>query len=120
MTLSPKDAERALLDRYGEPAKAPTDYVVGFRTQVGRVLAIHRTIQQTRIWFQPPAPPSLDGVTLLDEPNNGNSNINGPLAPLRRPDTQRVEVDSLTALQRFLDWYDGGTAHEVEKTARLT
>lgn len=119
MTLPPKDAERALFARYGEPAKTPTDYVVGFRTPVGRVLAIHRTNQETSIWFQPPAPPRMDGVTLLDAPNNGNSNINGPLAPLRSPDTQRVEVDSLAALHRFLDWYDGGTSSDTNGTDLL-
>ena len=119
MTLSPNDAKKALLTRYGEPAKEPTDYIIGFRTPVGRVLAIHRTSQETRIWFQPPAPPQLDGVTVLDAPNNGNSNINGPLAPLKRPDTQRVEIDSATALQRFLDWYDGAAAPEVEQPEPL-
>jgi hypothetical protein len=51
MTLSPTDTERALLDRYGEPSKAANDYISGFRTPVGRVLAIHRTTQGTRIWF---------------------------------------------------------------------
>ncbi|WP_288942917.1 hypothetical protein [uncultured Roseovarius sp.] len=120
MTLPPKDAERALLARYGEPAKDPTDYVIGFRTPVGRVLAIHRTNQETRIWFQPPAPPQMDGITLLDEPNNGNSNINGPFAPLRKPDTQRVEVDSLTALYRFLDWHDDGTSSDTNEPSRLS
>lgn len=119
MTLPPIDAEKALLARYGEPAKEPTDYTIGFRTPVGRVLAIHRTIQETRIWFQPPAPPQLDGVTILGEPNNGNSNINGPLAPLKRPDTQRVEIDSPTALQRFLDWYDGASVLEAEQPVPL-
>ena len=107
MTLAPAEAERLLRSRYGDPAKAPTDYIIGFRNPVGRVLAIHRTNQTTRVWFQPPAPPHLDGVALLTERNNGNSNINGPLSPLKRPDTQRVEIDSLTALQHFLDWYDG-------------
>lgn len=115
MTLSPKDAEQILRTRYGAPAKEPTDYVIGFRNPVGRVLALHRTIQETRVWFQPPEPPQIDGIKLLDEPNNGNSNINGPLAPLKRPDTQRIEVDSATALQRFLDWYDGGTKSEVSE-----
>jgi len=119
MTLSPKDAERALRARYGEPAKDPTDYVIGFRTPVGRVLAIHRKSQQTRIWFQPPEPPKMDGVTLLGEPNNGNSNINGPLAPLKRPDTQRVEIDSPSALKRFLDWYDSVAKPEVNHTDLL-
>lgn len=113
MTIKPADAESLLLARYGDPAKPASDYVIGFRNPAGRVLAIHRTIQDTRIWFQPPAPPPLDGVTLLPEPNNGNSNLNGPLAPLRRPDTQRAEIDSPTALQRFLDWYDGVSAPEV-------
>lgn len=113
MTIKPAEAERLLLARYGDPAKPASNYVIGFRNPVGRVLAIHRTNQATRIWFQPPAPPPLDGITLLPEPNNGNSNINGPLAPLRRPDTLRVEVDSLTALRRFLDWYDGVNATEV-------
>jgi hypothetical protein len=107
MTITPTDAERLLLARYGDPAKPASDYVIGFRNPVGRVLALHRTLQETRIWFQPPAPPPLGGVTLLSEPNNGNSNINGPLAPLKRPDTLRAEIDSATALQRFLDWYDG-------------
>ncbi len=121
MTLSPNGAEKALLARYGEPAKEPTDYIIGFRAPVGRVLAIHRTTQETRIWFQPPAPPQLDGVRLLDEPNNGNSNINGLLAPLKQPDTQRVEIDSATALQRFLDRYDGSASPEAgtERPFRL-
>ena len=107
MTLPPSDAEQVLLTRYGEPAKEATDYVIGFQTPKGKVLAIHRTTQETRIWFQPPVPPTMDGITLLDQPNNGNSNINGPLAPLRRPGTLRVEVDSPSALTLFLDWYDG-------------
>lgn len=119
MTVSPKDAERVLRARYGEPAKAPTDYVIGFRTPAGRVLAIHRTIQETRIWFQPPEPPQMGGITLLAEANNGNSNINGSLAPLRRSDTQRVEVDNRAALQRFLDWYDGGAKPGVDRTDPL-
>ncbi|WP_198670711.1 hypothetical protein [Oceanicella sp. SM1341] len=110
MTLAPAEAERLLRSRYGDPAKAPTDYIIGFRNSVGRVLAIHRTNQTTRVWFQPPAPPQLDGVALLPEPNNGNHHINGPLRPLTRPDTQRAEIDSPTALQRFLDWYDGAPA----------
>ena len=109
MTLTPSDAEQFLLTRYGEPAKSPTDYVIGFQNPTDRILAIHRTTQETRIWFQPPAPPTMEGVTLLDAPDNGNSNINGPLAPLKRPDTQRAEIDSPTALKRFLDWYDGLT-----------
>ncbi len=107
MTLTPAEAERLLRSHYGDPAKEPTDYIIGFRNPVGRVLAIHRTNQTTRVWFQPPAPPHLDGVALLAGPNNGNSNINGPLAPLKRPDTQRAEIDSPAALQRFLYWYDG-------------
>ena len=107
MTLKPVEAERLLISRFSEPAKMPTGKVIGFRTQIGKVLAIHREADETRIWFQPPVPPALDGVTLLANPNNGNHHINGPLSPLARRDTLRVEIDSATALRRFLDWYDG-------------
>lgn len=114
MTLAPAEAERLLRSRYGEPAKAPTDYVIGFRNPIGRVLAIHRINKTTCVWFQPPAPPPLAGVALLAAPKNGNSNINGPLAPLKRPDTQRAEIDSPTALQRFLEWYDGAPVEALK------
>lgn len=107
LTLAIAEAEVILRSRLGEPAKPPTDYVVGFLTPIGKVLAIHREAAETRIWFQPPAPPALDGVRLMDTPSNGNSNINGPLLPLRSPTTLRVEVDNSDALNRFIDWYAG-------------
>jgi len=43
----------------------------------------------------------------MDTASNGNSNINGPLSPLRAPTTLRVEVDNPAALNKFLDWYAG-------------
>lgn len=107
MTLPIPDAEVILRNRLGEPAKPATDYVVGFATPTGKMLAIHREATETRIWFQPPAPPNLAGVRLMSAASNGNSNINGPLLPLRAPTTLRVEVDSAGALHRFLDWYAG-------------
>ncbi|MFQ8432901.1 hypothetical protein [Amaricoccus sp. W119] len=107
MTLAIADAEAILRLRLGEPAKPPTDYVIGFKTPAGKVLAIHREASETRIWFEPPAPPSLDGVRPMNRASNGNSNINGPLQPLCAPTTLRVEVDSPGALNRFLDWYAG-------------
>jgi hypothetical protein len=110
MTLGIADAETILRSRLGEPAKLPTDYVVGFTAPSGKVLAIHREATETRIWFQPPAPPNLDGVRLMDTASNGNSNINGPLLPLRAPTTLRVEVESSGALNRFLDWYAGSAS----------
>ncbi|WP_279356194.1 hypothetical protein [Methylobacterium indicum] len=110
MTLPIAAAEAILRSRFGEPAKPPTDYVVGFATPNGKVLAIHREAAETRIWFQPPAPPELAGVRLMGAASNGNSNINGPLQPLRAPMTLRVEVDSAGALNRFLDWYAGAGA----------
>lgn len=105
MTLAVDEAEAILRARLGEPAKSPTQYVIGFSTPSGRVLAIERRLANTRIWFQPPEPPALDGVHLMSKPSNGNSNLNGPLLPLRAPTTLRVEVDSAAALNRFLDWY---------------
>ncbi|MGY4450481.1 hypothetical protein ACVWZR_005141 [Bradyrhizobium sp. i1.3.1] len=107
MPLVTADAEATLRSRLGKPAKPPTDYVIGFSTPTGKVLALHREASETRIWFEPPAPPKLDGVRLMDNPSNGNSNINGPLLRLRSPSTLRVEVDSPGALDRFLDWYAG-------------
>lgn len=118
MTLAIADAEAILRSRLGEPAKQPTDYVVGFTTPSGKVLAIHREATETRVWFQPPAPPDLDGVRLMDATSNGNSNINGPLLPLRAPTTLRVEVDSPGALNRFLDWYAGsGSGARIDSAA---
>lgn len=109
MTLAIAEAEAILRSRLGEPAKPPTGDVIGFKTPTGKVLAIHREPNTTRIWFQPPAPPSIDGVSLMNRPSNGNSNINGPLLPLRALTTLRVEVESRGALNRFLDWYLGMT-----------
>ena len=106
MSLSIQQARNILLDRYGEPAKKPTKYVIGFKNPSGRVLAMHNTIAKACIWFQPPKPPQMVGVVVLPEPNNGNSNINGPLLPLKAVDTQRVEIEDADALRRFLDWYD--------------
>lgn len=107
MTLSIAEAEAILRRRLGEPAKPPTNYVVGFITPSDKVLAIDRGASETRVWFQPPVPPDIVGVRLMENTSNGNSNINGPLLPLREPTTLRVEVDSHDALQRFLDWYIG-------------
>ena len=120
MTLAIADAEAILRSRLGEPAKPPTNYVIGFTTPSGKLLAIHREVNETRIWFQPPRPPKLDGVRLTDAASNGNSNINGPLLPLRAPTTLRVEVDDAAALNRFLDWYAGsGNAILASSTASV-
>lgn len=106
MTLSVSVAEKILRSRFDEPVKTPTQYVIGFRTSVGRVLALHREANQTRLWFQPPAPPSLAGVELM--PGSAkNSNLDGPLSPLNTLSALRVEVDDETALRQFLDWYEG-------------
>jgi hypothetical protein len=66
MTLAIADVEAILWSHLGEPAKPPTDYVVGFATPSGKLLAIDRVASETRVWFQPPEPPNLDGVRLLD------------------------------------------------------
>lgn len=107
MTLQIANAEAVLRSRLGDPVKSPTEYVIGFKTPTGKVLAVHREANETRVWFQPPAPPALEGVQLMKSASNGNSNINGPLLPLRTPATLRVEVDSAEALNRFVDWYAG-------------
>ena len=114
MSLPIADAEQILGNRFGEPAKPPTQYVIGFKTSIGRVLALHREANETRIWFQPPAPPRLDGVTVM--PNSAkNSNLDGPLSLLNTSSALRVEIGDETALRRFLDWYDslGGATKQA-------
>lgn len=105
MTLVVEQAEKILRARLGAPVKQPTDYVVGFVVPSGKVLAMDRRASETRLWFQPPAPPTLEGVRQIPVAN-GNSNLDsGPLAPLKAPTTLRVEIDSAAALHRFIDWY---------------
>jgi hypothetical protein len=73
MTLPIAAAEQILRRRFGEPAKTSTQYVIGFKTSLGRVLALHREADETRVWFQPPTPPRLEGVTLM--PNSAKTII---------------------------------------------
>lgn len=117
MTLAIAEAEAILRARLGEPIKSPTDYVIGFATPSGKTLAIHRQASETRIWFQPPGPPLFEGVRTMEQPSNGNSNLNGPLRSLSTPTTLRVEVDSRGALSLFLDWYLDGSAEKVALAA---
>jgi hypothetical protein len=109
MTLPVAVAEQILRRRFGEPAEPPTQYVIGFRTQTDRVLGLDLEANETRIWFQPPAPPELEGVAVIT-PSAKNSNLNGSLSPLNVADSLRVEVDGEAALSRFLDWYAGSLA----------
>lgn len=109
MTLPIAMAEQILRRRFGEPAKTPTQYVIGFRTSLGRVLGLHREANETRIWFQPPAPPELAGIVLMGS-SARNDNLNGPLSPLNAPGALRVEVEGEAAFHRFLDWYAGSVA----------
>jgi hypothetical protein len=106
MTLPVAVAEQILVRRFGEPAKLPTQYVIGFKTSTGRVFALHREANESRIWFQPPAPPQLEGVALMAS-SAKNDNLNGPLSPLNASSALRVEVDSEAALHQFFDWYAG-------------
>lgn len=106
MTLPVAVAEQVLRRRFGEPAKPSTLYVIGFKTPTGRVFALDRRATETRIWFQPPAPPELEGAALLAD-SAKNDNLNGPLSPLNAAGALRLEVDGEAALHRFLDWYSG-------------
>jgi hypothetical protein len=58
VTLQIANAEAVLRSRLGDPVKSPTEYVIGFKTPTGKVLAVHREANETRVWFQPPAPPA--------------------------------------------------------------
>ena len=99
------EAERLLVQRLGLPVKPPTKYVIGFKTPNGKLLAMHRTSQLVRVWFQLPAPPAIGGLHLLHNPSNGNSNLNGPLKALQATNVLRAELTSAPSLHTFLDWY---------------
>ncbi|MBA4801828.1 MAG: hypothetical protein H2040_08175 [Euryhalocaulis sp.] len=118
MTLSIATAETIMRDRLGEPVKPPTNYVIGFKIASGKLIALDRRQLEPRPWFQPPAPPSIEGVRLLSSPSNGNSNLSGPLQPLRQPNTLRAEVSSAWALERFLDWYAGETYSGMNQASK--
>lgn len=106
MTLPIATAEKILRRRLGESVKE-VKYVIGFKTSAGRVLALHRTLSETCIWFLPPAPTPIEGVKLINYA--ANDNLSGPLAALGIPNnTLRVEVATEGALNRFIDWYIGG------------
>ena len=122
MSLPPATAERILRARLGAPinpvphggrAGQDNDKLTGFALPDGRVLALNRKIgAETHVWFEPPAPPELDGVRLRETPTI-NSNLSGRLAVLNQRHGLQVEVDTEAALQRFLDWYVGGTASAI-------
>ncbi len=61
MSVPITTAEGGLRARLGEPG-TEVKYVLGFTTATGKVLALHRTASETRLWFVPPAPPKIDGV----------------------------------------------------------
>ena len=49
MSLTVAVAEQILRSRFGEAAKPPTQYVIGFKTSVGRVLALPRGGRNTNL-----------------------------------------------------------------------
>ena len=112
MSLHPSTAEGVLRARLAEPIKTHTQKVIGFKTAAGRILALHREAAETRVWFMPPAPPTIDGITLMPKVAI-NSNLNGELEALNNENGLRAEVDNEAALHRFLDWY-GAPAASVQ------
>lgn len=106
MTLKPEVAERIFNERKMQPAKEPTKKIIGFLTSKGKIFAMPREQAETRIWFQRPAPPPLNGVELMRDGNDGNSNLRSfPLKPLYKTGSMRVVIQSATGLHNFLDWY---------------
>ncbi|MFC2969491.1 hypothetical protein [Acidimangrovimonas pyrenivorans] len=51
--------------------------------------------------------------------NNGNSNLNGPLAILKKPETLRARFETPGALRSFLDWYDGAAASNTSRETQI-
>lgn len=94
-------AEQSLTAWLGPPIK-DVQYLVGFRTPNGRLIALDRRAAATRIWFMPPTRP-IEGVTYIAHAKNDN--LNGPFAPLNSPIARRAEVESEEALRAFVTWY---------------
>ncbi|MFN3690517.1 MAG: hypothetical protein ACK4UU_06305, partial [Fimbriimonadales bacterium] len=101
MTLSSALAEQSLIRLLGAPVKE-VQYVIGFRTPNGRVLALDRRAAVARIWFMPPSRP-IDGVVYV--PHARNDNLNGQLSQLNSPTARRAEIASEDALRAFVTWY---------------
>ncbi len=114
MARASTGAERLLRARLGSPinpvpsgprAGQDNDKVLGFGMPDGRVLALDRkAIGKTRIWFQPPEPPELDGMAMRPK-SRKSANLSGRLAVLNNRQGLQVEVSSVVAFQRFPDWY---------------
>ena len=107
MSVPIPTAESILRARLGEPGKE-VKYVLGFTTATGKVLALHRTASETRLWFLPPAPPKIDGVVLMPT-SAKNDDLNGKFAPLNTSSALRVEIATEGGLNQFLDWFAGST-----------
>ena len=115
--LPPSDAEKILDARFGQPlnlvgrgirAGERNRKISGYRTSSGRVLALNRASQTTYIWFQPPMPPEIKGCELRERPAT-NADLNGDLSILNNRKGLQIEVNSLVALNAFLDWYNNST-----------
>lgn len=114
MSVPITTAEGVLRARLGEPGKE-VKYVLGFTTAKGKVLALHRTASETRLWFMPPAPPKIDGVVLMST-SAKNDDLNGRFAPLNTSSALRVEIATEGGLSRFLDWYAASTTGAVQSS----
>lgn len=101
MTLLTGDAERLLKSWLGQPLKE-VQYIIGFQSFGGRVLALDRRPRVARVWFLPPLRP-IAGVTYIAHAKNDD--LNGPLKSLNARVAQRAEFASEAALQEFLTWY---------------
>lgn len=99
--LSSSAAEQFLIAWLGAPVKE-VQYVIGFRTPNGRLLALDRRASVARIWFMPPMRP-IEGVTYISHAKNDN--LNGRLSPLNSLVARRAEIESEGALQAFVTWY---------------
>jgi hypothetical protein len=128
MSLLPTVAEQLLRARlgtpinpvpYGERAGQDNKKVLGFAARNGRVLALNReAVGETHIWFEAPPPEGLDGVSLKPNPAK-NANLSGQLSILNQPHGLQVEIDTETALGRFLHWYARQSVAELAPAAEF-
>lgn len=94
------------LERIAEP----TQYIAGFRTKLGRELAIERERNVIYCWAEHVVKDGAPGSPSRHYPadKSRNSNLNGKNSPRLR-EGRAVDYwvfDTLPAFARFLDWYD--------------
>ncbi|MCS0496324.1 hypothetical protein NVS89_14560 [Ancylobacter sp. MQZ15Z-1] len=118
MSFRVLDALPALVHRFGETVnKVPDDRngrlglenkkVMGFKTGGGKAIGLDvypANLDCVRLWIEPPAPPPMAGIILL-EPKKCADLRRRELSALADAKGIYIEAKSRTAFEALLEWY---------------